>query len=171
VVFFGRQAEIVKQYLHKGSKIYVEGRLQTEKWQDKNGVDRYTTKIIASPFQMQMLDSRSDGGAGGYGAQGAGGYSPYAQPAQQQPAGGYPAPPPVNQPAGNYSAPPPVNQGMGQPAPSYSNEGMGQQPTQPIPPPTGGSEGMSQSTQSTPSPATGATNPQPDKGLNDDVPF
>lgn len=56
VVFFNRLAEIAGEYLRKGSKIYVEGRLQTRKWQDKNGQDRYTTEIIAS--EMQMLDGR-----------------------------------------------------------------------------------------------------------------
>ena len=48
VVFFGRLAEIVSEYLHKGSQIYVEGRLQTNKWQDKEGNDRYTTQIVAN---------------------------------------------------------------------------------------------------------------------------
>ncbi len=61
VVFFQRLGEIVGEYCKKGSKIYVEGRLQTRKWQDKNGQDRYTTEIIAD--QMQMLDSRGGGGA------------------------------------------------------------------------------------------------------------
>ncbi len=61
VVFFRRLAEIAGEYLKKGSKIYVEGRLQTRKWQDQNGQDRYTTEIIAD--QMQMLDSRGGGGA------------------------------------------------------------------------------------------------------------
>lgn len=56
VVFFNRLAEIVGEYLKKGGKIYVEGRLQTRKWQDKEGKDRYTTEIIAN--EMQMLDSR-----------------------------------------------------------------------------------------------------------------
>lgn len=56
IVFFSRLAEIVGEYLHKGSKIYVEGSLRTRKWQDKNGNDRYTTEIIAN--EMQMLDSR-----------------------------------------------------------------------------------------------------------------
>lgn len=55
LVFFGRQAEIVKQYLNKGSQIYVEGRLQTRKWQ-KDGQDHYTTETIVA--NMQMLDSR-----------------------------------------------------------------------------------------------------------------
>lgn len=57
VVFFNRLAEIVGEYLHKGSKIYVEGPLRTKKWQDKNGIERYTTEIIAN--EMHMLDSKS----------------------------------------------------------------------------------------------------------------
>lgn len=61
VVFLGRLAEIVGEYLHKGSKVYVEGRIQTSKWQDKEGNDRYTTEIVAR--EMQMLDSRSGGSA------------------------------------------------------------------------------------------------------------
>ncbi len=60
VVFFGRLAEIVEQYLHKGSQIYVEGRIQTRKWQDRDGNDRYTTEIVAN--EMQMLGGRGAGG-------------------------------------------------------------------------------------------------------------
>ena len=56
IVFFSRLAEIVSEYLRKGSKIYVEGRLQTRKWQDRDGNDRYTTEIVAN--EMQMLDSK-----------------------------------------------------------------------------------------------------------------
>ena len=63
VVFFNRLAEIVEQYLRKGSKVYVEGRLQTRKWQDRDGNDRYTTEIVAN--EMQMLDGRGAGGSGG----------------------------------------------------------------------------------------------------------
>lgn len=59
VVFFRRLAEIVGEYLKKGSKVYIEGKLQTRKWQDKNGKDNWTTEIIAS--EMQMLDSRGGG--------------------------------------------------------------------------------------------------------------
>ncbi len=66
VVFFGRLAEIAGEYLKKGSQVYVEGKLQTEKWQDKQGNDRYTTKIIAN--EMQMLGS--GGGTGTASAQG-----------------------------------------------------------------------------------------------------
>jgi len=61
VVFFGRLAEIAGEYLKKGAQIYVEGRLQTRKWQDKEGQDRYTTEIVAN--EMQMLGSRSGAGA------------------------------------------------------------------------------------------------------------
>ena len=61
VVFFARLAEIVGEYLKKGSQVYVEGRLQTRKWQDKEGQDRYTTEIVAN--EMQMLGSRSGGSA------------------------------------------------------------------------------------------------------------
>ncbi len=65
IVFFNRLAEIAGEYLKKGSKIYVEGRLQTRKWQGQDGQDRYTTEIVAA--DMQMLDSRgSGGGMGGY---------------------------------------------------------------------------------------------------------
>jgi single-strand DNA-binding protein len=60
VVFFRRLAEIVGEYLKKGSKVYIEGKLQTRKWQDQSGNDRYTTEIVAN--EMQMLDSRGGGG-------------------------------------------------------------------------------------------------------------
>ena len=63
VVFFGRTAEVVEQYLRKGSQIYVEGRLQTRKWQDRDGNDKYTTEIVAN--EMQMLGGRGGGGGGG----------------------------------------------------------------------------------------------------------
>lgn len=60
VVFFNRLAEIIGEYVKKGSKLYIEGALRTRKWQDKDNVDRYTTEIIGS--EMQMLDSRGAGG-------------------------------------------------------------------------------------------------------------
>lgn len=62
VVFFRRLAEIAGEYLKKGSQVYIEGKLQTRKWQDKNGNDRYTTEIIAN--EMQMLGGRGGGGGG-----------------------------------------------------------------------------------------------------------
>ena len=59
VVMFGKQAEVAGEYLKKGSPVYIEGRLQTRKWTDKEGQDRYTTEIVAD--RMQMLGSRSGG--------------------------------------------------------------------------------------------------------------
>jgi len=62
VSLFGKLAEIAGQYLDKGSKVYVEGKLQTRKWQDQNGQDRYTTEVVVSGFNgtLQMLDRRDD---------------------------------------------------------------------------------------------------------------
>lgn len=60
VAFFGKLAEIAGEYLKKGSQVYVEGRLQTRKWQDKDGQERYTTEIVAD--RMQMLGGRSGAG-------------------------------------------------------------------------------------------------------------
>ncbi len=78
VVMFNRLGEIAGEYLKKGSKVYIEGKLQTRKWQDNNGQDRYTTEIVAN--EMQMLDSRG----GDFQGQG-GGYSQQSQ-SQQPPA-------------------------------------------------------------------------------------
>jgi single-strand DNA-binding protein len=65
VAMFGRLGEIAAEYLRKGSQVYIEGRLRTRKWQDKQGNDRYTTEIIAN--DMQMLGGRGGGGGGGGG--------------------------------------------------------------------------------------------------------
>jgi single-strand DNA-binding protein len=75
IVAWDRLGELCNEYLHKGSKIYVEGRLQTRKWQDQSGNDRYTTEIVAS--DVQFLTPRGEGG-GGYsgGSGGGGGYDP-----------------------------------------------------------------------------------------------
>ena len=62
VVFFNRLAEIAAEYLRKGSQVYVEGRIQTRKWQGQDGADRYTTEIVAN--EMQMLGNRAGGGGG-----------------------------------------------------------------------------------------------------------
>jgi len=77
VVMFRRLAEIAGEYLKKGSKVYLEGKLQTRKWQDQQGQDRYTTEIIAD--QMQMLDSR--GGSADF----AGGGNQYQSKPQGEP--------------------------------------------------------------------------------------
>jgi single-strand DNA-binding protein len=90
VVFFRRLAEIAGEYLKKGSKVYIEGKLQTRKWQDQSGNDRYTTEIIAN--EMQMLDSRGNGGGGGGGGggynQSSGASSSSASQSSAAPAGG-----------------------------------------------------------------------------------
>lgn len=67
IVVWKKLAEVCNQYLHKGSKIYVEGKIQTRKWQDQNGNDRYTTEIVAS--NVQFLTSKGEGGSssGGHG--------------------------------------------------------------------------------------------------------
>ena len=110
ISFFGRLAEIVAQYLKKGSSVYVEGRLQTRKYTDKDGIERYATDIIAE--SMQMLGGRQgmggDGGGMG-GGMGGGGmdddYSAPQQPRQQAPRQAPPAPAarPQPKPAPNFS--------------------------------------------------------------------
>ncbi|AWM79683.1 single-stranded DNA-binding protein [Gammaproteobacteria bacterium ESL0073] len=87
VVFFGKIAEIVGQYVHKGSKLYVEGRLVTRKWTDQQGIERYTTEIVVDMGgTMQLLDSRQD--------------QPQQQANQQQS--------PQNRPQQNQQAAPPT---------------------------------------------------------------
>ena len=84
VALFGRLGEIAAEYLRKGSQVYIEGRLRTRKWQDKEGRDRYTTEIVGS--DMQML-----GGRGGPGGGSGGGYSDTpsrAEPAEATLGGG-----------------------------------------------------------------------------------
>jgi single-strand DNA-binding protein len=88
LTMYDRLAEIVGEYLKKGSKIYVEGKLQTRKWQDQSGQDRYTTEVICK--EMQMLDSKGDNATPSQSAapqQQHGGYQQQQQPAmnQQQP--------------------------------------------------------------------------------------
>ena len=125
VVFFNRLGEIAGEYLRKGSKVYVEGALRTNKWQDQEGKDRYRTEIIGN--EMQMLDSR--GGEGGFqggqqqGGQQQGGQQQgqqqgggYQQGGQQQQQGGYPQQAPKQQaaPQQNYQQTPPQQQAPAQ---------------------------------------------------------
>ena len=74
VEFFARQAEVIGEYFKKGSQIYIEGSLQTDKWTDKEGVDRYTTKIRG--YSFSFVDRKGDGGGAASGGGGAGGRPP-----------------------------------------------------------------------------------------------
>ena len=92
VVFYDRLAEIAGEYLKKGRSVYVEGRLKTRKWQDKEGKDQYTTEVIAT--EMQMLGGREGMGSGA--GEDRGGAAPYAERPQRsapaaRPAAGKPA--------------------------------------------------------------------------------
>ncbi|MEJ5896925.1 single-stranded DNA-binding protein [Aquabacterium sp. G14] len=83
VVFYDRLAEIAGEYLKKGRPVYVEGRLKTRKWQDKDGKDNYTTEIVAE--QMQLLGGRESSGGGGYGGGQGGNPEDYSQEAPSAP--------------------------------------------------------------------------------------
>lgn len=108
VVFFNRLAEIAGEYLKKGSKVYIEGSLRTRKWTNKDGVDMYTTEIVAA--EMQMLDSRqgSDAGSSGTGGYGNNGSdeSGYNQQSSTPP----PQPQNTAQQATGQRSNPPANQ-------------------------------------------------------------
>ena len=182
IVMYQRLAEIAGEYLKKGSKVYLEGRLQTRKWQNQQGQDQYTTEIIVN--DMQMLDSRGQG-QGGFQQQGGynqapqqqGGFKPAAQqggfnqapqqqggfnqaPAQQpnQAQGGFnqaPAQQP-SQPQGGF------NQAPQQPSQAQGgfNQAPAQQPSQ---------GGFNQAPQQ---PAAPKVNPQePTIDFDDDIPF
>ena len=98
VVFFNRLAEIAGEYLKKGSQVYVEGRLRTRKWQDKEGQDKYTTEIVCDT--MQMLGGRQGAGAGDRDMDSRGGPPAEGRPAEGRPAEGRPAP--AKKPAGKF---------------------------------------------------------------------
>ena len=80
VIFDERLVEVAEKYLRKGSKVYLEGQLQTRKWTDQQGAERYSTEVVLQRFRstLTMLDTRASGESGGYsgGAQGAGGGAP-----------------------------------------------------------------------------------------------
>ena len=90
-IFSEPLARVAEQYLKKGSKVYIEGQLETRKWQDQSGQDRYSTEVVLRPYksELTMLDGRGEGGGGGYVSDQSGGYGGggggYSEPA---PAGG-----------------------------------------------------------------------------------
>jgi single-strand DNA-binding protein len=130
VVFFGKLAEIAGEYLRKGSQVYVEGKLQTRKWQDKQGQDRYSTEVVVDSFTgvMQMLGGRGDGNApmGG------------GRPQQNQQQGQAPQQNQAPQPNQYQQAP--QQQAPSQPQQNYqqNNQQANQQPNQAAPAPSGG---------------------------------
>ena len=151
VSMFGKLAEIAGEYLRKGSQVYIEGKLQTRKWTNKEGQDQYTTEIVLDPFNgvMQML-----GGKGGGQSQSEGGFQGQQRPAQaapqqnqgyQQaaPQQGYQQQPPQQQQQPQYQKPP------AQGAPQQQNQGFNQAPAQGQPAPMA----------------------EPDFDFDDDIPF
>lgn len=78
ITLWGRLAEIAGEYLAKGKTVYIEGRLQTRKWQDRDGKDRYTTEIVGE--KMQMLSGKGEGGGGRQGGRPAGDAPSYEEP-------------------------------------------------------------------------------------------
>ncbi|MDY0748767.1 single-stranded DNA-binding protein [Paucibacter sp. R3-3] len=119
VVFNDKLAEIVGEYCKKGRSLYVEGRLRTRKWQDKEGRDTYTTEIIAT--EMQMLGGRDGGGEGGEGG-GGGGYGRSSAPRGGDDYGDAPAAAP-RAPA-RTAAPAPRAPAAARPAPTKSSTGF-----------------------------------------------
>jgi single-strand DNA-binding protein len=157
VTMYRRLAEIAGEYLKKGSQIYLEGKLQTRKWQDQQGNDRYTTEVIAD--QLQMLGGRNEsGGGGGQSGGGQGGYQQSPQGGQNN-QGGYQQSGGQSNQGGGQS-----NQGGGQSnqGGGQSNQGSGgyQQPSQ---------QGSKQSPQQSPQKAPPMA--EPDFDFDDDIPF
>ncbi len=132
VVFFGKLAEVVGEYCRKGSQIYVEGKLQTRKWQDQQGQDKYTTEVVVDGYtgQMQMLGGRGDNAGSNAGNNG-GNYqqgqqnqqSGFSQPSQGFNQGGQQSG--FNQPAQQSSAP--AQQSGGQQSGGFAPQQGGQQ--------------------------------------------
>ncbi|MCE2572289.1 single-stranded DNA-binding protein [Motilimonas eburnea] len=140
VSLFGKLAEVAGEYLRKGSQVYIEGQLQTRKWQDQQGQDRYTTEVVVQGYSgvMQMLGGRQggqQGGQGGYGQQGGqgnyGGQANQGQGGQQswgQPQQPNMAPPSQPSPQGGYNQAPPA------PAPQSAPQKPAAQPSYNEPP-------------------------------------
>ena len=120
VVAYRRTAEVIGQYTRKGSKLYVEGRLQTRKWTDQSGQQRYTTEIVAD--NIQMLDSRG-GGEGSFGGNGGGNY-----PGNRSNSGGY------GQQGGGYDQDYGGSYDQDYGAPSGGNRPQPPTPNKPVPP-------------------------------------
>jgi len=163
VSLFGKLAEVAGEYLKKGSKVYLEGQLQTRKWQNQQGQDQYKTEVVIQGFNgvMQMLDSRQGGGAsqGGFQQQ-----APQQQGGfqQQAPKPAYNQAPPQQQGGFQQQAPQQQQGGFQQQAPQQQQGGFQQQAPQQ---PQGGFQQQNQ-------PAAPKVNPQePTIDFDDDIPF
>jgi len=168
IVIYQRLAEIAGEYLKKGSKVYLEGRLQTRKWQNQQGQDQYTTEIVAN--EMQMLDSRGQGGGqqgGGFqqsAPQQQGGFSQQGQQQASQQGGFQQGQ--QNQQGGGFSQQKPAQQSY---KPAQQQGGFSQQGQQPASQQQGGFSQQSgqQGQQQAPK-----VNPQePTIDFDDDIPF
>lgn len=152
IVVFGKFGEMVGQYLKKGAKVYVEGKLQTNKWQGQDGQDRYKTEIIAN--DIQMLDARTAG-------QGQNQSAPQANSYQNQAA-------PATQSWGNAPQQPPAQQAAPQMAPAYQPQ-QAPQPTQQQPA-AAPQQQRPAAPQTQPQQAPAAFN-EPSMDFDDDIPF
>ena len=147
ISIFGKLAEIAGEYLRKGSQVYIEGALQTRKWQDQSGNDRYTTEVVAQGFNgvMQMLGGKQEGQQ----------QNPKNQPAPQQAQGGFNQAPQQQQ--GSYQQQAPAQQQQG---------GFNQAPAQAAPQQQGGFQ-----QQAAPQRQQQAKAPDLDEGWDDSIPF
>jgi len=169
IVVFGKFGEMVGQYLKKGAKVYVEGKLQTNKWQGQDGQDRYKTEIIAN--DIQMLDARTAG-------QGQGQSFQPQTPAAPQP-GGYqnqgqnqaaPQQAPAQQSWGNAPQTPPAQQAAPQMAPAYQPQQAPQPTQQAAPQQAPAQQQRPAAPQAQPQQAPAAFN-EPSMDFDDDIPF
>jgi single-strand DNA-binding protein len=175
VVMFGKLAEITGEYLRKGSQVYLEGKLQTRKWKDQSGQDRYSTEVVVDQGgQMQMLGGRGQGQAPGAPAQGG-----YQQPQQQAPQqapqqGGYaPKPQQAAPQQGGYAPKPqaaPAQGGYQQPQQAAPAQGGYQAPQQGGYAPKPQAAPAAPQQRPAPQPQQNVT-PDLDDGWDDDIPF
>jgi len=161
VVMFGKLAEIAGEYLKKGSKVYLEGSLQTRKWTNQQGQDQYTTEIVLQGFNgvMQMLDSKSSGQQGGFGQQ-----------QNQQPQGGF------GQQQNNGFSPQGQQNQQGQqqaaqPQASFAPQGQQQAPQQGGYAQNNQQQGGFTPQQPAQQPATKVNPQEPSIDFDDDIPF
>ncbi|TEW52107.1 single-stranded DNA-binding protein [Psychromonas algicola] len=169
IVVFGKFGEMVGQYLKKGAKVYVEGKLQTNKWQGQDGQDRYKTEIIAN--DIQMLDARTAGQGQGQS------FQPQTPAAPQS--GGYqnqgqnqaaPQQAPAQQSWGNAPQTPPAQQAAPQMAPAYQPQQAPQPTQQAAPQQAPAQQQRPAAPQAQPQQAPAAFN-EPSMDFDDDIPF